>query len=87
MSVRVNMHEAKTTLSKLVEMAERGEEVVICRAGKSAVRLVPEDDSPAPRTGGQLHGQIWLAEDWDSPEVNAGIAELFEGGRIFPDEP
>lgn len=86
MVVRVNMHEAKTTLSKLVELAERGEEVVICRAGKPAVRLVPDQSAPAPRRGGQLAGKIWLADDWDSDEVNAEIADLFENSEIFPPE-
>jgi prevent-host-death family protein len=86
MAVRVNMHEAKTTLSKLVEMAEHGEEVVICRAGKPAVRLVAEGPTDGPRPMGLAEGQIWYADDWDSDETNSEIAALFEDGPIFPDE-
>ena len=48
-----NIYEAKAQLSKLVERALAGEEVVIARAGKPTVRLVPVRDSDAPRTGGQ----------------------------------
>jgi prevent-host-death family protein len=85
MSVRMNMHEAKSNLSRLVALARAGEEVIICNDGEPAAALVPV---PAvnPRRGGQLAGQIWLADDWDSDEVNAEIADLFENSEIFPPE-
>ncbi len=66
-----NIHEAKTHLSKLVAAAEAGEDVVIARAGKPAVRMVPveKNDEPVPfdfRIPDQCKGQIWESEDcWD----------------------
>ena len=74
----VNIHEAKTHLSRLVERVELGEEVVIARAGRPVARLVPIGRRTQPRVLGNLRGQIWLAPDWDSPEVNAEIARDFD---------
>ena len=79
MATQVNIHEAKTHLSRLVEKALNGEEVVIAKAGKPAVKLVRIDDAPPKRQLGLLKGQIWLADDWDSDEVNEEITRLFEG--------
>jgi prevent-host-death family protein len=70
-----NIYEAKTTFSKLVERAELGEEVVIARAGKPVVKLVPYEPSKRRREGGQLKGQLWIAPDFD--ELPADIAEAF----------
>ncbi len=77
--MRVNIHEAKTHLSRLIERAEAGEEVVIARAGKPAVRLVPYVEEPKKRVLGAWKGRIWLAPDWDSDEVNEEIARSFYG--------
>jgi prevent-host-death family protein len=74
----VNIHEAKTHLSRLVERVEAGEEVVIARAGRPVARLVPLARRTKPRVLGTLRGRIWMAPDWDSPEVNAEIARDFE---------
>ena len=64
-----NIHEAKSQRSKLVERALAGEEVVIARAGKPVVRLVPIRESDAPREGGQWKGKFRIADDFDeSPE-------------------
>lgn len=62
----VNMHEAKTELSRLVERALRGEEVVIARAGVPVVRLVPVVNR-AKRKLGQWRGQIQMDEKFDEP--------------------
>jgi prevent-host-death family protein len=62
----VNMHEAKTELSRLVERALQGEDIVIARAGVPAVRLVPVVSRGA-RTLGQWKGQIEMSEDFDAP--------------------
>jgi prevent-host-death family protein len=68
-----NIHEAKTQLSKLVERALEGEEVIIARAGKPAVRLVPIRESDTPRKGGQWKGKVRVAEDFDElPDDLAG---------------
>jgi prevent-host-death family protein len=60
-----NIHEAKSQLSKLVERALEGEEVIIARAGKPMVRLVPVRDNDTPRKGGQWKGKVRIAEDFD----------------------
>jgi prevent-host-death family protein len=83
--MQVNIHEAKTHFSKLVERARAGEEIVIAKAGKPVAKLGPVEDEE-PRVPGALKGKIWLADDWDSPEVNKEIEKLFEESVIFPEE-
>ena len=78
MEKSVNIHEAKTHLSRLVARVEAGEEIMICRAGRPIAMLVAVKRRPQPRPLGIWKGQVWLAPDWDSPEVNAGIAQLFD---------
>jgi prevent-host-death family protein len=63
----VNMHQAKTSLSRLVERALAGEEVVIARNGEPLVRLVPVEKKPEPRVPGRYKGQIWIAPDCFDP--------------------
>ena len=71
----VNVHEAKTHLSKLLQRVEAGEEIVIARAGKPAAKLVPFVQSRGPRVGGQWRGKIWIADDFDDlpPELEAAF--------------
>ena len=65
--VQVNLYEAKTHLSRLVAQAEAGEDVVIARAGRPAVRLVVVPDvRPAPRLG-MWRGRVHRSEDFDEP--------------------
>lgn len=63
--MQVNVHVAKSTLSKLISRAESGEDIVIARAGKPAVRLVPVTDEQKPRVPGGMKGKIWMADDFD----------------------
>ena len=76
----INIHEAKTHLSRLVEDAGKGEEIVIAKAGKPVARLVAL--APAERRVpklGTMRDKIWVADDWDSPETNEAIwAEFWE---------
>ena len=65
MSEIVNMHEAKSTLSRLVERALAGEDVVIARNGTPLVRLVPVPKKAKPRVPGRMKGQIRIAPDFD----------------------
>ena len=66
----VNLHAAKTHLSRLVEEAAAGQDVVIAKSGKPMVRLVPATTS-ARRTGfGTLRGKMQISEDFDSPLPN-----------------
>ena len=73
----VNVHEAKTHLSRLLERVEAGEEVTLARAGRPIARIVPYRERREPRKPGLWKGKVWLAPDWDSPEVNDEIAKLF----------
>ena len=74
--VRVGMHEAKSQLSRLVDLAERGEEVVIQRSGRPVARLVAvQRRRPVAEAFGVLRGEIELADDFD--ELPAEIAEHF----------
>ena len=62
--MQVNLHDAKTHLSRYVDQAVAGEEVVIARAGKPLVRLVPvEPQQPPRRLGGFLRGQAVVTAD------------------------
>lgn len=72
----VNMHEAKTHLSRLVERVAQGEDVVIAKAGRPVARLVPYEESAEPRKPGALKGQIWMADDFDElpPDILAAFA-------------
>jgi prevent-host-death family protein len=70
-----NIHDAKTRLSQLISRALAGEEVIIARAGDPLVRLVPVHQDTRPRQGGQLKGQIWMAEDFDA--LDPAIDQLF----------
>ena len=70
-----NIHEAKSQLSKLIEKAERGEEVIIARAGKPVARLVPYRVSTEPREGGQWKGRVRISADFD--ELPPDLAEAF----------
>jgi prevent-host-death family protein len=74
----VNIHEAKTHLSRLVEDASAGEEIVIAKAGKPMARLVPLEPAGTRRELGVLAGQFDVPEDFDAPLPEDVIAD-FEG--------
>ncbi len=68
-----DIHEAKSQLSKLIEHAINGEEVIIAKAGQPMVRLVPIRPDESPRVGGQWKGRVRIAGDFDTlPEDIAG---------------
>ena len=81
----VNIFEAKTQLSKLIAMAESGEEVVIARAGKPVARLTQFKPEKRPIVFGLMKDKIWVADDFDAPLPEEVLAE-FEDGPIFPPE-
>lgn len=72
----VNMHQAKTSLSRLVERALAGEEVVIARNGEPLVKLVPVPKERKPRVPGRGKGKIWMSPDFEFTDEE--ITELFE---------
>ena len=63
----VNIHEAKTHLSRLIEQVSQGEEIVIAKAGKPVAKLVPLQEPPPPRILGGMEGLIHMADDFDDP--------------------
>ncbi len=78
MATSVGMHEAKTTLSRLVDAAQAGEEVVITRSGKPVVRLEPIVPVKAGESlFGVLKDHIEIAEDFD--ELPEELLHAFEG--------
>ena len=72
--IAVNVHAAKTTLSRLLQRAEAGEEVIIARNGDPVVKLVPVE-RPARRLFGADQGAFEVPEDFDAPFPEALIAE------------
>jgi prevent-host-death family protein len=63
----VNVHEAKTHLSKLLQRAACGEEIIIARAGKPIARLAPLEERPKRRPLGMDAGKGFIHDDWDDP--------------------
>ena len=82
--MQVNMLEAKNQLSKLVQSALAGEEVIIANHGKPMVRLVKLVGQPKTRGFGAWKGLVEMADDWDSPETNAAIAKLIHDSPVDP---
>jgi prevent-host-death family protein len=78
--VQVNMHEAKTHLSRLVERVEAGEEIVLSRAGKPVARIIAVRPPPGSRTPGALRGRIRISDDFDAP-LPEEMASAFAGER------
>ena len=77
MATMVNVHEAKTHLSKLLERVQRGEEIVIARAGRPVARLIAVTERPECRTPGSAKGALWISDDFDAP-LPEEILESFE---------
>ena len=67
MSLKVNIHEAKTQFSKLLKRVGNGEEIIISKAGKPIARLLPIDERPVKRIPGSAKGEVFIAGDFDAP--------------------
>jgi prevent-host-death family protein len=76
--MQVNLYDAKTHLSELVDAASKGEEVVIAKAGKPMAKLVALE-SRRPIRYGLMKGQITIAADFDAP-LPDDVIDSFEGG-------
>lgn len=72
-----NIHEAKSQLSRLIEMAIAGEEVIISKAGKPVVKLIPYHAESGPRKLGVWRGRVKIAENFD--QLPPEIASVFRG--------
>ncbi|RLE31997.1 type II toxin-antitoxin system Phd/YefM family antitoxin [Candidatus Acetothermia bacterium] len=77
MALQVNIHEAKTHLSKLLARVSAGEEVIIARAGKPIARLVPVTERPQKRVPGSAKGKVFISPDFDAP-LPESVLEAFE---------
>lgn len=75
---RVNIHQAKTHLSRLVERAARGEEIIIAKSGKPVARLVPYAVKGAVRRPGVMRGKIRIKKNFDAPLSKESL-DSFEG--------
>jgi len=74
--VVINVHDAKSNLSRLLDRAAAGEEIIIGRAGKPVARLVALE--PRRRVEfGRLKGQIWISDDFDA--IDQDLIDSFEG--------
>ena len=80
MMITVNMHEAKTHLSKLVEKAVQGESFIIARAGKPLVRVVAVEAPEMPKRLGFMEGEISVPDDFDTMGQSE-IEEMFYGAE------
>lgn len=75
----VNIHEAKTNLSKLIAKTQKGEEVIIGKAGKPVAKLSPYKEKPAKRKLGLWKGKVWIPDDFDVEDEE--INKLFYGEK------
>ncbi len=83
MNEQVNVYEAKTQLSKLLDRAAAGEEIVIARNGRPVARLMPIQRRPVRRTPGAWRGAVWMAPDFD--ETPQEIIDAMDQ-PVFPDD-
>lgn len=79
--MEVNIHEAKTHLSRLLQRVAAGEEVTIARAGTPVARLVAVEAKKSPRPMGFARDQVWVADDFDAP-LPDDLLKAFYGGKI-----
>lgn len=76
----INIHEAKTHLSRLAEDVAAGEEIIVAKAGKPKMKLVPIDSRKKKIKFGALKGKIHISKDFDAP-LPPEILDAFEGRR------
>lgn len=76
----LNLYEAKTSLSKLVDRAAAGEEIIIAKSGRPLAKLVPLHHKPPMRRPGGWEGKLDIADDFDAP-LPKSILDAFEGNR------
>jgi prevent-host-death family protein len=80
MTFEVNVHEAKTHLSRLLQRVMAGEEIIIAKSGVPVARIVPIVPRKAQRVAGSARGKFYMADDFDAPLPDV-IAESFEGTK------
>lgn len=80
MAEQIDVYDAKTHFSRLIERVEHGEEIVIGRAGNPVARLVPYRSQRGPRTPGGWEGRLTIAQDFE--ELPEELAAAFRGERV-----
>lgn len=78
MATVINIHQAKTHLSRIVDEAAAGREVIIAKAGRKVARLVPIDSKPRPKRFGGLKGRVKVPDGFNAP-LDAAVIATFEG--------
>ena len=78
MPLTINIYDAKTSLSQLVERAAAGEEIIIAKAGRPMARLAPLRSKRSPNLIGALAGQVEIGPDFDAP-LPEDVAAAFRG--------
>lgn len=79
----INIHEAKTHLSRFIEKAAAGEEIIIAKAGKPVAKLVPLHSQPSSRSLGIFKGKLNVPEDFDAA-LPEDVMMQFQSGAIEP---
>jgi prevent-host-death family protein len=74
----INIHKAKTQLSRLAEDVAAGEEIIVAKAGKPKMKLVPVDSRRKEIKFGALRGKIHIRKDFDAP-LPSEVLDAFEG--------
>lgn len=72
-----NIHQAKTNLSKLIEKTQKGEDVIIAKAGKPVAKLTAYKENPKPRKLGLWKGKVWMSDNFNNEDEE--INKLFYG--------
>ena len=78
MSVQVNIYEAKSKFSKLINQAIAGEEIIIAKSGKPVAKLVPFKKPNQNRKPGSAKGKIFIADDFDAPLPEDILKEFYK---------
>jgi prevent-host-death family protein len=73
----INIHQAKTHLSQLIEKVVAGEDIIIAKAGKPVAKLVAHKEKLKPRKAGSLKGKLFVSDDFDDEDKQ--IQEMFYG--------
>ncbi|TAK22553.1 MAG: type II toxin-antitoxin system Phd/YefM family antitoxin [Chloroflexota bacterium] len=81
----INIHEAKTHLSRLVERAAAGEEIIIAKAGRPMARLMPLKSLEPRRPLGGMEGLIWMSDDFDAPMDPEWLAMFYGEDKPIED--
>lgn len=81
--MEVNIHEAKTQFSRLLQRVANGEEVTIARAGVPVARLVPVVQKQDVRSLGFARGEVWVADDFDAPLPDELLKQFY--GGVLPE--